>query len=521
MPRPCKSSEEKCVVNNERQKRWMEKGENRWKQLQARTLHRAEQGDNVSFTTLRKYELLGVLADINAKRGQDNHIKPTLLDNLESKNIAFTKQETVTSQTKSSSELHPDVSQVTYEQVRNFFYYVYHDLSEETRAELRNKLPFVTEVNGREIRRPEGTRNYAPTGWKQNFQENKFERNIKEVLCFKGQTDSDLIPCLLEKKRVQMKDSVYVPHGVNENAKTFMEYRYIINSTKNENWGYSTKKTMAISMYWWMDRYPGLYQKYPQLLEFWSRLTQVDKAFGQLAADTKAAADIKAKETGIGLQLQFQEILDFVNNSPEFNDIKTSQTKLFFNLYREVPVRDNFGRVKIIRKPTTFKIGDENAMYIPKAEGTKNAIFYLNNYKTIGSNVYGGVREYLLSQTLTTLIQDTEKVKPRNYVFLQNKYYERTPPKNFTYKGDHLASAIVKPVLKAMNVTLGPNTSGTNYLRKAVINECVEDPRCKIEDERRLAKRMLHSDETARKTYVKPTKPYDHGSTELSWQLKA
>ena len=156
-------------------------------------------------------------------------------------------------------------------------------------------------------------------------------------------------------------------------------------------------------------------------------------------------------------------------------------------------------------------------MYIPKAEGTKNAIFYLNNYKTIGSNVYGGVREYLLSQTLTTLIQDTEKVKPRNYVFLQNKYYERTPPKNFTYKGDHLASAIVKPVLKAMNVTLGPNTSGTNYLRKAVINECVEDPRCKIEDERRLAKRMLHSDETARKTYVKPTKPYDHGSTELSW----
>ena len=306
-----------------------------------------------------------------------------------------------------------------------------------------------------------------------------------------------------------------------------MEYRYIVNSTNNSNWGYSTKKTMAISMYWWMDRYPGLYQQYPELLEFWSRLTQVDKAFGQLSADKKTEADIKAKETGVGLQIQFQEILDFVNKTPEFNNIETSQTKLFFHLYREVPVRDNFARVKIIRSKQSFKAGDENAMYVPK--GNKEGIFYLNDYKTIGSNVYGGVREYPLSKELTALVKETEKVKPRTYVFLQDKYYRMQPPKNFTYKGEKLAAAIVKPVLKAMNVQSAvlndveeedlPNTSGTNYLRKAVINECHEDKRCTAADERTLANRMLHSVDTARKTYIKPTKPYDHGSSELSWQL--
>lgn len=246
MPRPCKSSEEKCEVNNERQKRWIEKGGdgksgNRWKQLQARTLQRAENGYNVSYSTLQKYELLGALADINKKRGRGKHIKPTLLDNLDSKNIALAAEnvkqlekqavtaerletkakaidaqpdeettETTSTDWKDAPELHPEVKEVTYEGVRNFFYYVYHELSEERRAELRNKLPFVTEVNGREIKRPEGTRNYAKTGWKQNFQDNKFERNIKEALCFNGQTTSDLIPCLLEKKRMLVKDSLCI-----------------------------------------------------------------------------------------------------------------------------------------------------------------------------------------------------------------------------------------------------------------------------------------------------------------------
>jgi hypothetical protein len=224
----------------------------------------------------------------------------------------------------------------------------------------------------------------------------------------------------------------------------------------------------------------------------------------------------------------------------------TAQSELFFKIYRQVPIRDNMGFVKIVYEiPGQQKRGGMNLIYVPP-HNRQSCILCINSYTTISDPNFGGPKEFKRTNVggennLTKFIRETLVFRPREYLFIQASQYKSgkiLPGIKQAYKQNtqteeekldegKLSSVLVKPVLSEMIkrglLEEGPNRSGTNYLRKAVINECRKDKSCSPEDEEKLANGMLHAPSSAELSYVKVTKPYAPQNTSVppSWKIVA
>jgi hypothetical protein len=356
------------------------------------------------------------------------------------------------------------------------------------------------------------------------------------------QADENILPCVLKRKG---------------RSNTFAFVDYLKNSPAD------TVVADVRAMLWWIDRFPGIYElttpgpgsaKKPLGEQFVELKKQITALKTESTRERDASRRTKGNKRSAdyeGDQLQFQEIYDFVwENLDKYGSLQTettpvrSQIQLFFMMYKQVPIRDDFGYLKIVhQKPAkgSQKVGMPSLFYVPKGQG--KAIMYLNQYKTISDTTYGGPKAFTIDEETTKFVKETLKApagRPREYLFIKESYYKSdkelpTGPDQAYKQSDpnseesHLSAVLVKPVMEAMieaeKTSKGRNKRGTNYLRKAVLNECRMDSRCSDKDQNYLADAQLHARSSAELMYVKETAPYTRKTgpkadkSKLSWEI--
>jgi len=179
-----------------------------------------------------------------------------------------------------------------------------------------------------------------------------------------------------------------------------------------------------------------------------------------------------------------------------------SPQSLFMHLFQVIPVRDNFGELRIIfEKPNEddlhmmTRIKNENWLYVPKA-GTSHykdpIVMYLANYKT--QNLYG---------TQVIEFKTTDKMFGKQFAqvsklirkSLKNRIscdYLFTPCNDRLYAGGKLSKDFITPMLKAIDAEGSAKGYGINYLRHSFVSEFFDG---KANDQQNVlrSKRMLHS----------------------------
>jgi len=186
-----------------------------------------------------------------------------------------------------------------------------------------------------------------------------------------------------------------------------------------------------------------------------------------------------------------------------------SKESLFMHLFQVVPVRDNFGALKIVREKPSAKLLEDtklephtNIIYIPKtANGV--IIFYLINYKTNRryrtqeiefkkptTNAKQGMPAALAKQLQTQF----NKVSKMLRAFVKENPTEEylfTQQNGDIYASRKLGESFIKPMLDKLDLS-GEVKGATNYLRHAYATEFfkgkAQDPENKLR-----AQRMLHS----------------------------
>ncbi len=566
--------------NTTYQNTWLK--DNRHLHNARRVLQRALEGKNVTYRSLQKHGLENRVTEINEARKKlkpkpADPITETLIDNIDSADLARAVEQTelMREQTVSAEqiqqhvlgeltqaqnnmveaiqdrptqqvpldargkpvttltvddnrlslpldpELFPkaDENEVAWTDIMNFFMYVY-DEYKDGRKGLSANIRKVLVNRTYDDRTDADTfiAQYPMGGWKDHFGNNQLQRLVLTVAGCESVKDKTLLKCMTKKD----KNGQY--HIINE-----LTTRYT-----NPN----TRVTYANAVMWLMDRYPNMYAVNKGMIP-------LHKALVKFANKKRDEADVAAKAKGetarrtqTHMQMPFQEIQDFVNGHQEFKDIKETQHKLFFAFYKEVPVRDNFGRVHIYKDMSEIKktLRSPNMLYLP----TKgNASFYLNKYKTDqGKDM--GAKTYDLSAELTKLIRDTLKTKQRDFLFVLPDAYAATPVRNETpaenNNGDYpIAGKLIDPVFGEMQQKLGDQidvTGAIDNLRKAVIGEAhaaldaiqltkKQAPGYAETQKQLLAKRMLHSVATANKNYVNiPLHSYENKFSGLTKAAK-
>ena len=573
-----------------------------------RVINRAKQGIDVSYATFKKYGISeNILNEINVIRQENGHkkIERTLLTEIQlggaMQGIADAERQKVQLEMQQqraielmeqaqdeATRLRGEMVQVvgaaertrqealalgvvapplltdrlTFSDLFAYFSAVYNGRNSgaglenvTTTANMTNTLNFLT---------PPQSFNYNNNvNWLKTYFGNFPTKNNKgevgvaldNVGCFL--TDDNILPCILrrEKKRGNVSDEFSV-------IKTFDAMQA------------SSKQKNANAMVWWLSKYPGVFyipntftdddaegydlKEGPIGLQLKDLFTQllglakkgVGEANRRAASKKNSASDIYE-----GDMIQYQQILDYVLKTPKYSNAfsaKPNQSKLFFLLYKEVPVRDNFGSLLIEREPITAvqKVGDQDKIYVPKPTSKdKQGKVYLNNYKTVNMPAtYSGTVSYLLSEELTTFINKTLEFRPRKYLFVQAGFYTNNniPPEtnkqlyaaaqNEPGEQGQLSSALVKPVLKEMidqnKIPVSAdgtarNRSGTDFLRKTVIAEervMTQNTNAKNAINNVLAKKMLHDTGTSELVYsatnIRPYETTTDNGKIRSWQIQ-
>ena len=188
------------------------------------------------------------------------------------------------------------------------------------------------------------------------------------------------------------------------------------------------------------------------------------------------------------LKITYSEFVKLVDEITALNKVKSVDTegnetthkptideRIILNLYKNIPIRDNFSRVKIV----DADLDNDNENYINITDKT----FHLNDYKKSSMDIFGK-KIYRISDYLNELIKSKYNVGWRVLVG-KNKT---------TFYNDNLSKYIRRIFLKYLNKSVS-----INDIRKAFVSYWAENK--SVKQQRILADRMLHSYETARNIY--------------------
>lgn len=216
-----------------------------------------------------------------------------------------------------------------------------------------------------------------------------------------------------------------------------------------------------------------------------NRFNQVIKETEKLKND-----EIQDKVLFDKLKITYQEFIKLANDITNKDEIEikdgenttilkpTIDEKILINLYRQLPIRDNFGQVILTNK----KMDNENVNYY----NINDATFHLNNYKKSSLDVFGK-RIYKLPKYLNDMI--INKYKNGWKVLFGKSKLE-------FYKDTKLSKKISAIFEKYLNKN---ENIGINDIRRAYTTYFNENKSVKLQKE--LANRMLHSFEMARGVY--------------------
>lgn len=186
---------------------------------------------------------------------------------------------------------------------------------------------------------------------------------------------------------------------------------------------------------------------------------------------------------------QFRDLVDNITNKKiiikkdgnddvSINLTPTEDEIVLLNLYKNLPIRDNFGEVVL----TNENMEDESVNYY----NIKDATFHLNNYKKSSMSVFGK-RVYRIPKYLNDIITDRYN---RGYRVLFGK------DKTTYYKDAKLSKKFSEIFKKYFNADVN---IGINDIRRAYVSYYNENKSVKSQKE--MANRMLHSFDTARGIY--------------------
>lgn len=188
------------------------------------------------------------------------------------------------------------------------------------------------------------------------------------------------------------------------------------------------------------------------------------------------------------LKITYPEFVKLVDNITTLNKVKSVDTegnetirkptideRIILNLYKNIPIRDNFSRVKLVDKD----LDDDDDNYINITDAT----FHLNDYKTSAMDMFGK-KIYRIPNYLNELIKSKYNDGWRVLVG-KNKT---------TFYKENLSKYITRIFLKYLNKSIT-----INDIRRAFVSYWAENK--SVKQQRLLAERMLHSYQMSRDVY--------------------
>ena len=187
------------------------------------------------------------------------------------------------------------------------------------------------------------------------------------------------------------------------------------------------------------------------------------------------------------LKITYPEFVKLVDEITALNKVKSVDTetqtihkptideRIILNLYKNIPIRDNFSRVKLVNTD----LDDENVNYINITDKT----FHLNDYKKSAMDMFGK-KVYRLPDYLNELIKSKYNDGWRVLVG-KNKT---------TFYKENLSKYVSRIFLKYLNKNIT-----INDIRRAFVSYWAENK--SVKQQKNLADRMLHSYQMSRDTY--------------------
>jgi len=265
----------------------------------------------------------------------------------------------------------------------------------------------------------------------------------------------------------------------------------ILNNIKKRDYMTARKKETKASYFSDMVFYNQLINYNPiksQLNQYvFNRFNQIIKETEKIRKDetTDKVLFDKLKIT----YTQFRDIVDNITNKKiiikkdgnddvSINLTPTEDEIILLNLYKNLPIRDNFGECILTNK----NMEDESVNYYNITDAT----FHLNNYKKSSMSVFGK-RVYRIPKYLNDIITDRYN---RGYRVLFGKN------KTTFYKDTKLSKKFSEIFKKYFNADVN---IGINDIRRAYTTYYNENK--SVKQQREMANRMLHSFDTARGIY--------------------
>lgn len=188
----------------------------------------------------------------------------------------------------------------------------------------------------------------------------------------------------------------------------------------------------------------------------------------------------KQKENLINIE-EVDKLIDELKKKAEDNGgLQTYQDYVFLKLYRNYPMRNDFGMMKVIKNKNKINDSDNFLLVTPKT--TK---FILNNYKTKGK--YKQKHILIKEQEIKNLLRTWLTKNKTNYLFINSR--EQPISKNM----------ITKKLSSLFKKHLNKNIS-SNMLRHIYMSSKYGDIKKELEED---AHKLGHSVSTGRIIYTK------------------
>jgi len=501
------------MSTNERQKKWLKNPENQQKRNYNRAKRRAETEPNVLYSTFVKYGL--DLDKINTVRKQ-NQLNPITVPEppspmntaalalaLEYKRRADEAieeagiiEQRAEDQVESTQDALRDMAKrqnvpqligpdLSFDQLRSYYKYWFEPFDEYGNTQVDPEYD-GSEREYRFQHYPHGTLK---------------ESNFKEYLGLQGfklpsgRTSQQMgeVWNILVKMNCKTRSENIMPCLKQRNTDGTLTLISLLTGGLQMKSGKSYDKKSITkflqAMVWLFETFPFVKPGFLTILEYNNTYKEIREVYLQYAAEGHGTENIPNVEP-------FSELLKRVVETYGIN----SEQSLFMHLFQVIPVRDNFGRLRILRnKPTEEELRkltrekNENWLYVP-TRGT--IIMYLANYKT--QNLYNtqviefkkpSVTEGMTSKFATELGAQFVQVSKLIIAHIKENKSEYL----FTeYPSQKLAKDLITPMLKGINATGSAKGLGINYLRHSFVTEFFKG---KVNDATNVtrSKRMLHS----------------------------
>lgn len=515
---------------SERQKKWLSNPENQLKRNYNRAKLRAETEPNVLYSTLVTYGL--DLTEINAARKKNSTTQkkldpikvPEAPSPMNTAALALALQykrradeaiqeagvieKKAEEQVESTQEALRDMAKrqnvpqligpdLTFDQLRSYYKYWFEPFDEYGNTQVDPEYD-GTEREYRFQHYPHGTLKKSnfeeylglqgfklPSGRTSN-QKGEIWNNLVKMEC--KTRSENIMPRLKQRDRDGTLTLISVLTG------GLMQPVRKSGPNKGKSIPYDIKSITKFlqAMVWLFETFPFVKPGFLTLAEYNKSYKELREVYLRYAADGRVMEIIPDVEP-------FSELLKRVVAKYGMD----SEQSLFMHLFQVIPVRDNFGRLRILRddKPTEEELRkltrkkNENWLYVP-TRGT--IIMYLANYKT--QNLYGiQVIEFkkppVKKGTPKKFAEDLGEQFAKVSKLIRAHLKDNKSQFLFTeYPSEKLGKDLITPMLKGIKATGSAKGLGINYLRHSFVTEFFKKDGG-VNDDVNVArsKRMLHS----------------------------